>query len=260
MTGVSEKEVKISFHGHSRHSDGLDPVEDLVVEAARQGITYFGISDHNTVNGVAELYRTISRVNQSGRHIFVPVSAIEIMTTQGDLVVARPGEMDSSFLRWAKDKGENARRVFLTQTIKEAVEGFDAIAVIPHPGAPFMEAVSLSELVSLRERLDKNVLLNVGVEVKNWSTRIMVGLNPLRELVVCRIADTLGLAKFGLSDFHSHWQIGKQFTLVKTNDLTADGLLNATKNRQVYPGRGDNLTPRLWMKLFLTFAQSHTNS
>lgn len=254
----SERKLKASFHGHSRYSDGLDSIETLVAEAARQRITHFGISDHNTTDGVPELYTAVLRINETGGAQIVPVSAIEIMTKQGDLIVAKPGERDDGFLDWAKKTGERSKRVSLASTITEAVNSFEAIAIVAHPGAPFMKAVSLLDLAKLKRTLDDKVRQNVGVEVKNWSTNIMLGVNPLRELVVLRLTDILGFAKFGFSDFHSHWQIGTQFTCSYTNDLTANGLLVATKNRKVYPSHAETLTPKSWAKLFITFAKTYS--
>lgn len=120
-----------------------------------------------------------------------------------------------------------------------------------------MHAVPLTMLRELQRQLDSDVLLNVGVEVNNWSARSLVGVNTVRELVLMRIMRDLDMAQFGFTDFHSSSQIGKQSTNIYTRDGTAEGLISAVKQRQTSPSKGERLTPKSWLQLFLTFVKSH---
>ena len=44
---VSEKDIRGTFHVHSTYSDGVTPLEAMILEAERMGLEYVGISDHS---------------------------------------------------------------------------------------------------------------------------------------------------------------------------------------------------------------------
>ena len=44
----------VDFHIHSSHSDGNQSVQELVKQAAENGITIMSLTDHDTTTGISE--------------------------------------------------------------------------------------------------------------------------------------------------------------------------------------------------------------
>lgn len=252
-----ERRYTASFHGHSPYSDGLSPVPALVKKAADLGINFFGISDHNTANGVRELYDAITRTEDNLGISITPVSAVEITTNQGDLLIAKPGNYNPEFIKWANGWSEERHQHDLLETINVAVKSFEAIAVVVHPGEPLLSGVPVDLLKELPEKLDQKTLLNVGLEVQNWSTRLLPRRARLRELMIGRLATSLNLARFGFSDFHHAWQIPKQLTYADLKSPTPEDFMVAVQQRKVFPNQGESISPINWMRLIFTFITTH---
>lgn len=252
----AEHRYSASFHGHSQYSDGLSSIPELVREAVQTGINFFGISDHNTTDGVKELYDEVERAKDNLGIDITPVSAVEITTNQGDLLIAKPGTYNPDFLKWANFWSNERHKHGLPETIYTAVRSFDAIAVIVHPGEPLLSSVPIELIKELPEILDLKTLQNVGLEVHNWSTRLMPKRVRLRELVITRLATSLNLAQFGFSDFHHAWQIPKQFTYIDSNTLTPENFMIAVQQRRVFPSHGESITPVNWLRLVFTSANT----
>lgn len=254
-----EKRFSASFHGHSPHSDGLSPISDLVDKAAQTGIRFFGISDHNTTNGIEDLFMEIDRVKDALGVNMVPISAVEITTNQGDLLIAKPGDYDSEFTRWGNIWSDERKKHGVAETIDTAVRNFDAVAVIVHPGEPLLSGVPFEVVRQLPEKLEQTVLNNVGLEVRNWSSTLMPKRARLRELGVGRLATSFNLAQFGFSDFHHAWMIPKQFTYIdiESENPTPEDFMIAIQQRKVYPSKGDSTSPINWLRLVFTFGTTH---
>ncbi len=252
-----ERRYKASFHGHSPYSDGLSPIKDLVKEAQRAEITFFGISDHNTSNGLPRLYQEIAQLKDAYGIGIIPVSAVEITTTQGDVIIAKPGDFSQEFCDWSNRWSEQRQSHGLAKTINTAVNDFDAIAVIAHPGEPKLASTTLELIEQLPELLSKETISHVGLEVRNWSTRLMPKRASVRELKVLSLTRRLKLAQFGFADFHHAWQIPTQYTFMETDKPTPEGFMDAVKQRKVFPGEGQPVTSLNWSKLCLTFIITH---
>ena len=52
----------VDLHTHSRHSDGSQPPAELVQEADRRGLRVLGLTDHDTVSGLAEAEAEAARL------------------------------------------------------------------------------------------------------------------------------------------------------------------------------------------------------
>ena len=51
---MKQKNYRVNFHSHSTHSDGNLSVQDLVQTMYREEVQWFALTDHDTVDGVAE--------------------------------------------------------------------------------------------------------------------------------------------------------------------------------------------------------------
>lgn len=68
---------RIDLHTHTRASDGLDSPAELVANASRQGISVLGVTDHDTVDALAE----VQREAEAAGMVLVP--GVELSTTVG---------------------------------------------------------------------------------------------------------------------------------------------------------------------------------
>lgn len=245
----AEQRYTASFHGHSPFSDGVSPIPELVRVAAQAKVTYFGISDHCTLNGARELYEQIAIVNDNLEVNMIPVSAVEITTSQGDLVVAKPGKYDQGFVDWGNRWGERRHQHALLETIGLAVNHFGAIAVIVHPAETLLSSASIGTIRQLVETLDYQTLTNVGLEVHNWSTKLLPIRTRFREWMIGRLATNINLAQFGFSDFHSSWIIPKQLTCAYLPSPTPEEFITAVQQRRVYPSQERPISPADWLRL-----------
>lgn len=249
--------VLASFHGHSPYSDGLSDIRSLVRAARRANVRYFGISDHNTAQGVRELHDEVSRINQTFGTNIVPVSAVEITTNQGDVLLAVPGNYDSAFVNWSNRWSEERHRYGMSETIAETVEAFNALCVIVHPGEVLLAGASFAVIRDLRQELTDGIVEKVGLETRNWATLLLTKRARVREAAVDRLAGELRLARFGFSDFHHYSMISRQVTRVETGDHSASGLVEAVRLRKVSPEVADKPHIVNLARLALIFGISH---
>lgn len=233
--------VKVSFHGHSKFSDGVDSVKKLVEEAYKLKIDYFGISDHNTTEHFTSLYQEIAQVNNQNGFFIIPISAVEVNLFNGkyqnDILFAKVGERDEDFIKWCEVCIKNRKQTKnINQIIESAVKIFNALIVIPHPQMPHVASAKFELLKDLAEKLDSKVKKNIGVEVRNWSSNIFPK-NSQREEELTKLVTELGLAQFGLADFHSASDIKYMYTLAEVKQKDTKSLITAVQKRQVEPVR-----------------------
>lgn len=72
-----ENTSRIDLHTHTRASDGLDTPAELVANASRQGISVLGVTDHDTVDALAEVQREADAAG------IALVPGVELSTTVG---------------------------------------------------------------------------------------------------------------------------------------------------------------------------------
>src|SRR4051812_12189152 len=113
--------VKISFHGHSTYTDGLDSVKTLAQKAYESRIDFFGISDHDTVEQIAPMYEQVERLNATNGFKMIPVAASELRIWDSnikvDTIFAKPGPIDLDFINWLNDVIKNVKSLDLKSTI-----------------------------------------------------------------------------------------------------------------------------------------------
>jgi hypothetical protein len=75
----SDPAVRFDLQGHSTHSDGALPPAEVVRRAAQAGVELFALTDHDTVDGVAE---ALAAGEQVGIRV---IPAVEISAVDGEL-------------------------------------------------------------------------------------------------------------------------------------------------------------------------------
>ena len=75
----------IDLHAHSNKSDGTLSPSELVELAAKKGITYLALTDHDTVDGIDEALKKAEEINASSSEYKAPVviPGIEFSTDWG---------------------------------------------------------------------------------------------------------------------------------------------------------------------------------
>jgi predicted metal-dependent phosphoesterase TrpH len=102
------------LHMHSRHSDGSCSVEELVARVRAAGVAVFALTDHDTVEGIAEARRLSA---QAGLTL---ISGVEVSTRLGDHELHILGygvdEQDATFRARLAEQSE-ARRGRMSQIV-----------------------------------------------------------------------------------------------------------------------------------------------
>lgn len=251
--------AKVSFHGHSTFTDGIDNVPKLVKQAYFSGIDYFGVSDHDTTKPIRLLYDEVEKINQTGDFKIIPISASEVRIWENgletDTIFAKVGDYDSEFISWLDDLIKHRKSVRLVDSIVEAVKKFDCIVVIPHPEMKGASSISFERLRLLSGDLPKDVKLNVGVEFKNWTSNV-IPRNTRREKALLDAVKLNDFAHFGLADYHSASDIANQYSLATVENKTSQALMKAIKERKVEPSEAPLLSPFVYLRLLVTVVQS----
>lgn len=251
--------TKISFHGHSTFSDGIDNLTSLIKSAQRLNIDYFGVSDHDTTQSIRPFYQLVSELNIQSDFQLIPICASEIRVVEDgveiDCLFAKVGPLDEEFINWLEETIKARKSIKLVETISQAVNKFDCLVVLPHPEMKFASSTTFEKLVEVAENLDPKVIQNVGVEVNNWTSNVFPN-NKKREAQLAEVVKEINLAKFGLADFHCAADIGNQYSLAEVEDKTPQALMEAVKQRRVRPGPMGNLNLLTYLKLYLTVSRA----
>jgi hypothetical protein len=234
---MTEREIRLSFHGHTSYSDGVSSIHDLVEAAGAAKLDFFGASDHNSTSGLKELNTEIDKYNQrtgAGMHM---VSAVEITVgADGHIVFATPG-FDPQFIVWADRVSAQRCTYNAIRAIFETVADHGTVVSIVHPGVLGTRSLSLSSLRTLGDSLPEEIKKNVGIEVSNWMSQIFQPHTALRELELRKLAQEYDFATFGGSDYHAAWMIPMLYTQYVAQDATEETFLSAVHNRTVIPSK-----------------------
>jgi len=208
--------ARFDLHVHSRHSpDSAEPVEAILARASAIGLRGLALTDHNTVDGHAELAALGPRWPG-----LLLVPGIEVSTREGHLLLygidsAPPRDLPlDAALQWAQARG--------------------AVAVLAHPfrffhgvGGPAATAANVP-----------------AIETCNGHT----GPRSNRRAEAVRAARRLGGT--GGSDAHAALDLGRctsQFA--RPIDTVADLLVELRAGRVAAQGRGPSVAERIQLAL-----------
>ena len=202
----------IDLHIHSSASDGTFSPEEVYGKILESGVTFFSLTDHDTVAGIPEIYKVLDENKTTFKGIAdllnsngMAVDYQELVEKSGTATLGRP-----HFAAYLKNKG-------YVRSIQEAFDKYLAVGrpcYLENSGVEFNEAVNtvikaggipvlahpLSLYLSwgkLEEQLSKWKELGLkGIEVYHSSFRTRDS-QRMEE-----IADRLGFLKTGGSDYH----------------------------------------------------------
>ncbi len=252
-------QAKVSFHGHSTYSDGVDNLKTLVKTAYKLQIDFFGVSDHDTTESIVPFYQLVEQVNQTGDFKIIPLQVSEVrIVEQGvevDILFAKVGELDLEFIDWLKRIIKDRKNLNILDTITEAVAKFDCLVVLPHPEMKFASSASFDRLNQVAQHLDPKIIKNVGVEVNNWSSNVFPN-NKRRESELAQLVKDLDLAKFGFADYHCASDIANQFSYAQVDQKTPKDLMEAIKLRKISPGPMGDLNLLTYIELYFNIGRA----
>lgn len=252
-------QTKVSFHGHSTYSDGIDNIKTLVKNAYDLQIDYFGVSDHDMTDSIKPFYDQVDQINLTAEFKIIPLMVSEIRMVENgveiDTLFAKVGPFDQTFVDWLDTTISRRKNLELLETINQAIAKFDCLVVLPHPEMKFASSASFEKLIQVAHELDPKIIKNVGVEVNNWSSNVFPN-NQKRELELAQLVKDVDLAKFGFADFHCASDIANQYSYAEVSQKTAQGLMEAIKTRQVAPGPMGALDKQNKFKLYLNLGRS----
>jgi predicted metal-dependent phosphoesterase TrpH len=198
--------IRLDLHVHSRHSpDSRLDIESIVERIALAGLEGFALTDHNTVEGHAELAEVARRYP---KFWFLP--GVETSAREGHLLVYGVTEVPpidrplAETLQWVR-----ARR---------------AVAVLAHP---FRWIHGVGGRVASRAGVD-------GIESVNGRTAL-VG-NVRAELIAAR----RGLSLVGGSDAHEPDDVGRAYTEFPNGLGSVEEFLESLRTHRAHAG-GDSL-------------------
>lgn len=249
-------EIRVSFHGHSGFSDG-GSIKESVHAAARSGIHFLGLTDHNTTTGIPVLATEIAQYNSTYNGSLQMIAGIEIgFPDFGDVLFVVPGEEYGEFISWAEMVVGERLTYQPLDAIREAVRLFDAFVILAHPGMPYAESVSLETIRMLARKLSREVKKHVALEVRNAASGIFGPLTAKRERAVEALAVRYHFATIGSADYHAPWMVGLGHSVYQAKDASVKSLRRAVKLRHIKPSAVRPLAIGVWVKLLVTMVQA----
>ncbi|RLE52906.1 MAG: hypothetical protein DRJ30_07415 [Candidatus Methanomethylicota archaeon] len=207
--------MKIDLHVHTVYSDGSGTVEEVIRRALEKGLDGIAITDHNSIKGYFEAKKILKE-----KIILIP--GFEVKTEKGHILIYGLTEIPEKNISY--------------EELIEWVRKRRGIAILAHPaaGRKYMKTW-------MRSKPD-------AVEVLN-------ALYPIGSLMIkmgMKIANKLELPMTGGSDAHQPENVGDAYTLVKVEEKSSEGILEAIKKGLTEPGGG--LSPlKIRLKLGLKF-------
>ncbi len=224
-------------HGHSTASDGLSNPEDIIDTAVKKGLQIVGLSDHNVITNLPRFLDYADKINRNGIKI-LPVPAVELSTTQGDLLITIPDrDQAENFLsRYNKP----AKRPHPTEVIEDYIDTYNAIIIIPHPEVAHLKGISLAYLEHLLEKIPARYHNHIGIEVYNWMSQAFFWKRAKQEKNIHNSNKILKLAPFSFTDYHLAHHVGNGNTAVYMKNLTSHDYIDAVENRRISPHNTSN--------------------
>jgi histidinol phosphatase-like PHP family hydrolase len=222
------------LHGHSLYSDGWSTPGEIVVQAVAGGLSMVGLSDHDTVAGLKDFLNAADRVNLKGKKI-LPVAGIEISTKQGHLLVAVPKRKMAEKMISEFKKVHHPDAAWV---IDHYVSRYDAICVILHPQAKWINGMTIESIKDLLKRIKPNSRAHLGIEIHNWMSQVFFLKRELVETRLQQLNRKWKLAEFSFTDYHFAKHVGRGNTLLTmSNRLSAQNFIQEVKNRNTKPNR-----------------------
>ena len=183
----------VELHCHTRYSDGLASVEEIILKAARE-LGAIAITDHNTLAG----YKVAKKLKME----VILIPGAEISSQDGHIL--------------ALGIGENIEPHMPALDTIDAIHGQGGIAIAAHPFGGFTRpGINDSDIAKCMDAIE---VLNGGTFMKQNNQAFA-------------LARKLKKPKVSGSDAHLLKNVGRFAFSIDTNDI--DGILNSIKKGKV---------------------------
>lgn len=210
-SSVSQETGAADLHLHTRYSDGVVSVDQLLDQALeRCHLDVIAVTDHDTIRGG---FAARERAAQRGLPIEVVVG-VEVNTLWGHLIAL-----------YVEDQIPSLRP--LPNTV-EAVHKLGGLCIVPHPFAFWVPSVGRRSLKRLRD---------LGPGYCPAGVETFSGFNAHQD-----DPDLSSFARVGGSDAHMAAQVGTRYTVFKGS--TAQDLRSSLLTGETVPVRGQR--PPVW--------------
>jgi predicted metal-dependent phosphoesterase TrpH len=220
---------KIDLHCHSFYSgDGVSSPEELIAAGRKKSLHGFALTDHNTSDGCRYLLDK-GLIREDGQAVdgFLIIPGVEVTTEEGHLLCL--GVMLPSL------KGTPAAEVC------RIVHDLGGLTIPPHPYDLFRAGIRQSVLDVLK--IDALEVFNAATTLKRYNK------------MAFEYATVRSLPMTAGSDAHHEAAIGTAYTILRTDDFSARGILGqitkSTELNQQYLRPQDALRKTLnnWLRI-----------
>jgi len=173
---VEEKDIKGDLHVHSKYSDGVETIEEIVISAKNLGYEYIGICDHSKTSKIAGGLDedTLKRRNEEIDRINEKIKGIKILKGM-EIDILADGSLDYSdkilgeldFVIAAVHQGFKKN---VTERIKKAIEN-PFVDIIAHPTGRLLSGREGYE-VDIDEVIEYAGKFNVILEINCYPDRL----------------------------------------------------------------------------------------
>lgn len=195
---IKYTEVIGDLHSHTKNSDGLNTLEELVAEAKHIGLKYLAITDHSKslriANGLddrrfAELHKKIDKINEKSDIRLLKGVELEILK-DGSLDLSPKTLKSMDFVIGALHQNTKMPRKELTNRVIRAIES-GLVTTIAHPtGRKIGEREPFDlDFQRIFEACKKN---DVALEIDGFPDRSDLPFNMVKEAKTYGIIFTLG--------------------------------------------------------------------
>ena len=220
LAEITQKFTAVDLHFHTRHSDGMNTIREIVDRVEELGIGV-AITDHNAIDGAVEIDRFSS---------ILSIPGIEVTSWEGTHILIYFYEIHSLRRFYTTDvepyMGSDLMSS-ITLTIEEIVtraRAYKSLIIFPHPFCAAYTGICNRSLTKeqqemIFEQVDGVEVIN-SENLKRWNMRCaLLGFN-------------LDKAITGGSDGHKLYQLGKVVSYAECKKDRAK-FLDAVKNKQV---------------------------
>jgi predicted metal-dependent phosphoesterase TrpH len=224
-------EPTFDLQSHSQYSDGALPAAEVVALAAAQGVELLALTDHDTVDGVAEAI-TAAHEHGIGLVPAVELSTVDHHTEDLHLLGYRIDHEDPTLaerLRGARHEREERAKAMGERLLELGFKIFDKPLARRHKagqsiGRPHIAASVLAHRKN-RRRLEEEGLHDVGGFIETYlvpgAPAYVPRRRPTVEEAIGWVHDAGGLAVWA----HPFWDIGNEEAVLATLErFSTEGL------------------------------------
>jgi predicted metal-dependent phosphoesterase TrpH len=228
------------LHFHTQHSDGLASVAVMVAAAVARKIDVIALTDHNEISGWGELEQA-AQAQQAAGFPLLALLGVEVSTVQGHVLTIFPNrDLAENFSRTHVPNPQKkvALMPWAQDFIARAIDDYEAICIIAHPGFRYISGFSHFAIERLAQALPAGLQKNLGIEVGNWMTQALFWEHKAQTRQTRQLATELHLAQFASSDAHRPKDIGAHTTLLEMDELSGAAFTRAVQERRTVPEAG----------------------